>query len=120
MHPQTIRITTRVRGLTAHYSVTVDRGRALCRASADLWLGRARLPFIQGRSLGGSEWLSASYPPPCPPMAAAASSRRRKKTMIIDVRPVMMTYEEFYCGFTTDSHPSFSCNPSESCKRSEP
>ena len=24
----------------------------------------------------------------------------------------MMTYEEFYCGFTKDSHPSFSCNPS--------
>ena len=34
--------------------------------------------------------------------------------MVIDVRPVMMTYEEFYCGFTTDSHPSFRCNPSES------
>jgi len=35
-----------------------------------------------------------------------------KKTMTIDVRPVMMTYEEFYCGFTKDSHPGFSCTPS--------
>ncbi|KAL3893323.1 MAG: hypothetical protein SGPRY_014311, partial [Prymnesium sp.] len=33
------------------------------------------------------------------------------KTITIDVRPVMMTYEEFYCGFTSDSHPGFSCSP---------
>jgi len=30
---------------------------------------------------------------------------------VIDVRPVMMTYEEFYCGFTRDSHPAFSVSP---------
>ena len=22
-----------------------------------------------------------------------------------------MTFEDFYCGFTPDSHPAFSCNP---------
>jgi len=33
------------------------------------------------------------------------------KTLDIKVTPVMMTYEEFYCGFTTDSHPSFSVSP---------
>lgn len=26
-------------------------------------------------------------------------SGRRSKSMTIDVRPVMMTYEQFYCGF---------------------
>eukprot|EP00966_Prymnesium_polylepis_P114053 2635813-Prymnesium_polylepis.1 len=25
----------------------------------------------------------------------------------------MMTYEKFYCGFTSDSHPSFSCSPDQ-------
>jgi len=33
------------------------------------------------------------------------------KGINIDVRPVMMTYEEFYCGLTRDSHPSFSVSP---------
>ena len=31
----------------------------------------------------------------------------------IDVRPVAMTFEEFYCGFTEDSHPSFTVTPTE-------
>jgi len=31
----------------------------------------------------------------------------------IDVRPVCMTFEEFYCGFTADSHPAFSVTPTE-------
>lgn len=33
------------------------------------------------------------------------------KDMTIDVRPVAMTFEEFYCGFTADSHPAFSVSP---------
>eukprot|EP00326_Haptolina_ericina_P000749 CAMPEP_0181208848 /NCGR_PEP_ID=MMETSP1096-20121128/22344_1 /TAXON_ID=156174 ORGANISM="Chrysochromulina ericina, Strain CCMP281" /NCGR_SAMPLE_ID=MMETSP1096 /ASSEMBLY_ACC=CAM_ASM_000453 /LENGTH=210 /DNA_ID=CAMNT_0023299955 /DNA_START=85 /DNA_END=717 /DNA_ORIENTATION=+ len=33
------------------------------------------------------------------------------KSMTIDVRPVMMTYEEFYCGFTKDSSEAFSVTP---------
>lgn len=33
------------------------------------------------------------------------------KSLTIDVRPVAMTFEEFYCGFTADSHPSFSVTP---------
>jgi len=36
-----------------------------------------------------------------------------KKSIVIDVRPMMMTYEKFYCGFTSDSHPSFSCSPDQ-------
>ena len=31
----------------------------------------------------------------------------------IDVRPVAMTFEEFYVGFTPDSHPAFSVTPTE-------
>ena len=33
------------------------------------------------------------------------------KSIDIDVRPVTMTFEDFFCGFTADSHPSFSCTP---------
>lgn len=33
------------------------------------------------------------------------------KSITVDVRPVMMTYEDYYCGFTADSHPSFSVSP---------
>ena len=35
------------------------------------------------------------------------------KQLVIDVAPVCMTFEDFYCGFTPDSHPAFSCSPSE-------
>ncbi len=35
----------------------------------------------------------------------------KAKSIEIDVRPVAMAYEEFYCGFTADSHPAFSCTP---------
>jgi len=35
------------------------------------------------------------------------------KTITINVTPVMMTYEEFYCGFTSDSSPAFSCSPNQ-------
>ena len=31
--------------------------------------------------------------------------------MTIDVRPVAMTYEPFYAGFTADSHPGFTVSP---------
>lgn len=31
--------------------------------------------------------------------------------IVIDVAPVCMTFEDFYCGFTPDSHPSFSVTP---------
>lgn len=31
----------------------------------------------------------------------------------ITVMPVCMTFEEFYCGFTADSHPAFSVTPTE-------
>lgn len=31
--------------------------------------------------------------------------------IIIDVKPVCMTFEDFFCGFTADSHPSFSVSP---------
>jgi len=34
------------------------------------------------------------------------------KDLVIDVKPVCMTFEDFYCGFTPDSHPSFSVTPS--------
>lgn len=34
-------------------------------------------------------------------------------TLQVDVRPVAMTFEEFYCGFTSDSHPAFRCTPTE-------
>lgn len=33
------------------------------------------------------------------------------KSIVVDVRPMMMTYEDFYVGFTADSHPAFSCTP---------
>ena len=33
------------------------------------------------------------------------------KSMTIDVRPVAMTFEPFYAGFTKDSHPGFSVYP---------
>jgi len=33
--------------------------------------------------------------------------------MPISVMPVCMTFEEFYCGFTADSHPAFSVSPTE-------
>ena len=33
------------------------------------------------------------------------------KELWIEVPPVCMTYENFVCGFTKDSHPSFSCEP---------
>ena len=33
------------------------------------------------------------------------------KELYIDVRPVCMTFEPFYCGFTADSHPAFSVSP---------
>ena len=29
------------------------------------------------------------------------------KSLSIDVAPVAMAFEDFYCGFTADSHPSF-------------
>ena len=32
---------------------------------------------------------------------------------VISVRPVCMTFEEFYCGFTADTPTCFSCNPTE-------
>ena len=33
------------------------------------------------------------------------------RSIVIEVPPVCMTFEEFYCGFTADSHGSFSCTP---------
>lgn len=33
------------------------------------------------------------------------------KDLVVSVRPVMMTYEEFYCGFTSDSHQAFTVSP---------
>jgi len=33
--------------------------------------------------------------------------------LVISVRPVCMTFEEFYCGFTADTPTCFSCNPTE-------
>ena len=33
------------------------------------------------------------------------------KDLVIDVKPVCMTFEDFYCGFTADSHPAFSVSP---------
>jgi hypothetical protein len=33
------------------------------------------------------------------------------KELKVSVKPVTMTFEEFYCGFTKDSHPAFSCKP---------
>ena len=30
-----------------------------------------------------------------------------KKSMTIDVAPIAMAFEDFYCGFTADSHPAF-------------
>lgn len=35
------------------------------------------------------------------------------KNLNIDVKPVCMTFEDFYCGFTADSHPAFSVSPSK-------
>lgn len=32
---------------------------------------------------------------------------KEAKTLTIDVEPVAMAYEDFYCGFTADSHPAF-------------
>lgn len=34
------------------------------------------------------------------------------KDLVVEVRPVAMTFEDFYCGFSADSHPSFSVSPS--------
>ena len=31
--------------------------------------------------------------------------------LVVDVKPVCMTFEDYYCGFTADSHPSFSVSP---------
>jgi len=33
------------------------------------------------------------------------------KGLQVSVKPVAMTYEPFYCGFTADSHPAFSVSP---------
>lgn len=33
------------------------------------------------------------------------------KDFVIDVKPVCMTFENFVCGFTADSHPAFTCSP---------
>lgn len=33
------------------------------------------------------------------------------KDLAIEVKPVAMTFEPFYCGFTADSHPAFSVSP---------
>ena len=33
------------------------------------------------------------------------------KTLVIDVAPVCMTFEDFYCGFTADSNQAFSVTP---------
>jgi len=33
------------------------------------------------------------------------------KNLPVSVRPVAMTYEPFFCGFTPDSHPAFSVSP---------
>ena len=30
------------------------------------------------------------------------------KELVIEVDPVCMTFEDYYCGFTADSHPAFS------------
>jgi hypothetical protein len=38
-------------------------------------------------------------------------SSTESKDLYIDVNPVCMTYEDFYCGFTADSHPGFSVTP---------
>ena len=35
------------------------------------------------------------------------------KNLNIDVKPVCMTFEDFYCGFTADSHPAFSVSPAK-------
>ena len=35
-----------------------------------------------------------------------------QKELQIDVKPVCMTFEDYYCGFTADSHPSFRVSPS--------
>jgi len=34
------------------------------------------------------------------------------KDLKVSVKPVCMTFEEFYCGFTKDSHKAFRCTPS--------
>ena len=34
-----------------------------------------------------------------------------EKQLAVDVAPVCMTFEDFFCGFTKDSHPSFSVTP---------
>lgn len=39
-------------------------------------------------------------------------SSTETKDLTIDVRPVAMTFEDYYCGFTADSHPAFSVSPS--------
>ena len=33
------------------------------------------------------------------------------KDLVVKVDPVCMTFEDFYCGFTADSHVAFSCTP---------
>jgi len=33
------------------------------------------------------------------------------KDLVVEVKPVCMTFEDFYCGFTADSHPAFRCSP---------
>jgi hypothetical protein len=35
------------------------------------------------------------------------------KELVIEVKPVCMTFEDYYCGFTPDSHPAFSVSPSK-------
>ena len=34
-----------------------------------------------------------------------------EKELVVEVDPVCMTFEQFVCGFTKDSHPAFSCTP---------
>jgi len=34
------------------------------------------------------------------------------KSLVVEVKPVCMTFENFFCGFTPDSHPAFSVTPS--------
>jgi len=37
----------------------------------------------------------------------------RYSVQVIPVTPVCMTFEDFYVGFTEDSHPAFTCTPTE-------
>ena len=39
------------------------------------------------------------------------TSSTESKSLVVDVAPICMTFEDFFCGFTPDSHSSFSVTP---------